>query len=122
MVSVRISAHLHLHMPSKPSTNRSSSSTRIPKVAKIKGPAEKIADDGLRYTKKAVGSPFIGNLNTFGGSTLSCLFCGKHRRANERTTQKVAGRNQQVCEPPCATNSVARKAAAALAAAGGPDT
>lgn len=76
-----------------------------------------IANDGLRYTKKAAGSPFVSNQGSFSGSTLSCLFCGQHRKPNERVTQRVFERNQQVCEPPCAKNPKARKAAALAAQA-----
>jgi hypothetical protein len=36
----------------------------------------RMADNGLRYTAKAGGSPFAGSL-----ATMSCFRCGKHRSA-----------------------------------------
>ena len=76
-----------------------------------------IAVDGLRYTKKATGSPFVSNRGSFSGGTLSCLFCGVHRRSHERTTQRVFACNQQVCDPPCSKNPKSRRLAAQAAAA-----
>ena len=94
-------------------TTRPAAAKKTTKVSK----STKIADDGLRYTKKAAGSPFVSNQGSFSGSTLSCLFCGVHRRSHERTTQRVFERNQQVCEPPCTKNPKFRRLAAQAAAA-----
>nr|WP_230181381.1 hypothetical protein [Aquabacterium sp. CECT 9606] len=67
-------------------------------------PAETILrDDGLRYQSKAPGSPFA---NGFAGGigSMSCFFCGAHRGASLRVMQKVLGRSQPVCQPPCGKN------------------
>lgn len=69
-----------------------------------------LRDDGLRYQSKAPGSPFE---NGFSGSmgTMSCFFCGTHRSPGLRTTQKVLGRSQTVCNPVCAKNPRAARSA-----------
>ena len=94
-----------------------SSKPRTPKAPKAAKQLKvtTVASDGLRYTRKATGSPFVSNHGSFVGSTLSCLFCGAHRKANERTTQRVCDRNHQVCNPPCAKNPKAKAAAKAVA-------
>jgi hypothetical protein len=63
----------------------------------------KVASNGLRYTSKVSGSPFLGN-----GSTMSCFRCGKHRTADQLQTKKLIGRNQRVCKPSCAELDAAR--------------
>ena len=56
--------------------------------------------DGLRYKSKASGSPFAAAAS-FGGATMSCFMCGKHRPRSLRGTRKVAGKSQTVCSPTC---------------------
>jgi hypothetical protein len=56
--------------------------------------------DGLRYKSKVSGSPFKAG-TTFGGATMSCFLCGKHRLRSSMMTRKVFGRNQVVCSPNC---------------------
>ena len=56
----------------------------------------KLSTDGLRYTSKASGSPFLGS-----GNTRSCFKCGKHRSAAELQPKKVLGRSEMVCKPSC---------------------
>ena len=92
--------------PAKPKT------AKLPKTAAGASALSQLAPDGLRYTKKPVGSPFA-NQHTFSSSTLSCLFCGSHRKPSERMTQNVCGRKQAVCSPPCARNVRGLKLAAA---------
>jgi hypothetical protein len=59
-----------------------------------------ILADGLRYKSKASGSPFAAAAS-FGGATMSCFFCGKHRPRTLLTTKKVLGKSQAVCAPSC---------------------
>jgi hypothetical protein len=56
--------------------------------------------DGLRYKSKAPGSPFK-TAETFGGATMSCFMCGKHRPRSLLKTRKLLGKAQQVCSPSC---------------------
>ena len=56
--------------------------------------------DGLRYKSKASGSPFAAAAS-FGGATMSCFLCGKHRARSLMGTRKVAGKSQTVCAPSC---------------------
>ncbi|MBL8338118.1 MAG: hypothetical protein KA164_08030 [Rhodoferax sp.] len=56
--------------------------------------------DGLRYKSKASGSPFAAAAS-FGGATMSCFMCGKHRPRSLMGTRKVAGKSQTVCAPSC---------------------
>ena len=56
--------------------------------------------DGLRYKSKASGSPFAAAAS-FGGATMSCFMCGKHRARSLMGTRKVAGKSQTVCAPSC---------------------
>ena len=60
----------------------------------------KIVADGLRYKSKASGSPFAAAAS-FGGATMSCFMCGKHRPRSLMGTRKVAGKSQTVCAPSC---------------------
>ncbi|MFM9881123.1 MAG: hypothetical protein ACKVOO_12025 [Burkholderiaceae bacterium] len=59
-----------------------------------------ILADGLRYKSKVSGSPFAAAAS-FGGATMSCFFCGKHRPRAQMTTRKVLGKSQAVCSPSC---------------------
>ena len=43
--------------------------------------------DGLRYKSKASGSPFAAAAS-FGGATMSCFMCGKHRARSLMGTRK----------------------------------
>jgi hypothetical protein len=56
--------------------------------------------NGLRYKSKASGSPFAAAAS-FGGATMSCFMCGKHRPRSLMGTRKVAGKSQTVCAPSC---------------------
>lgn len=56
--------------------------------------------DGLRYKSKVSGSPFAAAAS-FGGATMSCFLCGKHRARSLMGTRKVAGKSQTVCAPSC---------------------
>jgi hypothetical protein len=56
----------------------------------------KLSADGLRYTSKEGGSPFMGS-----GSTRSCLLCGKHRRPDQLQSKRMFGRVEMVCKPDC---------------------
>ena len=38
---------------------------------------------------------------TFGGATMSCFICGKHRPRSLLKTRKLLGKAQQVCSPSC---------------------
>ena len=38
---------------------------------------------------------------SFGGATMSCFLCGKHRARSLMTTKKVLGKSQAVCAPSC---------------------
>ena len=57
----------------------------------------KVASDGLRYTAKAGGSPYLG-----GGTTMSCFRCGRHRIPTQLQGQRLLGRSRRVCKPSCA--------------------
>ena len=56
--------------------------------------------DGLRYKSKTPGSPFKA-ASSFGGATMSCFLCGKHRPRSMMKTRKFAGRSHAVCAPSC---------------------
>ena len=60
----------------------------------------RIEADGLRYRSKAPGSPFAP-AGAFGGSTMSCFLCGKHRPRSLLKTRKLLGKAQTVCSPSC---------------------
>jgi hypothetical protein len=62
--------------------------------------ATKMNDDGLRYRKKATGTPFAGG--SFGQATMSCFKCGKHRLRADLEVKKLLGKNHQVCRGGCA--------------------
>jgi hypothetical protein len=59
-----------------------------------------VLPDGLRYKSKVSGSPFMAAAS-FGGATMSCFLCGKHRARSLMTTKKVLGKSQAVCAPSC---------------------
>lgn len=67
-----------------------------------------IIDGGLRYKTKTPGSPFKA-APTFGGATMSCFLCGKHRDRSAMKTRKVLGRGQAVCSPSCDALDAAAK-------------
>ena len=71
-----------------------------------------IIDGGLRYKTKTPGSPFKA-APTFGGATMSCFLCGKHRDRSAMKTRKVLGRGQAVCSPSCEALDAAAKQHAA---------
>jgi hypothetical protein len=50
---------------------------------------------------------------SFGGATMSCFLCGKHRARSLMTTRKVLGKSQAVCSPTCKALDEATAAAAA---------
>ncbi len=56
--------------------------------------------DGLRYRKKAPGSPFAST-GAFGAATMSCFLCGKHRARTSMKSRKLLGKTQFVCAPSC---------------------
>ena len=56
--------------------------------------------DGLRYKSKASGSPFAAAAS-FGGATMSCFLCGKHRPRQLLKTRNLIGKAQSVCAPSC---------------------
>jgi hypothetical protein len=60
-------------------------------------PSTKVSADGLRYSTKAPGSPFLG-----AGHTRSCFLCGRHRQAAQLKSKRVLGRAEMVCAPSCA--------------------
>ena len=60
----------------------------------------RIEPDGLRYRSKTPGSPFAP-AGAFGGSTMSCFLCGKHRPRSMLKTRKLLGKAQTVCAPSC---------------------
>ena len=60
----------------------------------------KISEEGLRYTSKVAGSPFVSGAS-FGAATMSCFLCGKHRPRAQLKTRKLLGRAQSVCAPNC---------------------
>jgi hypothetical protein len=68
-------------------------------MAKADGKTAVLAD-GLRYKSKVSGSPFAVAAS-FGGATMSCFLCGKHRTRSLMTTRKLLGQSQVVCSPNC---------------------
>ena len=56
--------------------------------------------DGLRYRKKAPGSPFAST-GAFGAATMSCFLCGKHRPRSALKSRRLLGKAQFVCSPSC---------------------
>ncbi|MBK6851646.1 MAG: hypothetical protein IPG93_08540 [Burkholderiales bacterium] len=63
-----------------------------------KDTSTKLSSNGLRYTSKEGGSPFLGS-----GATRSCLLCGKHRRPDQLQAKRMFGRTEMVCKPNCAS-------------------
>lgn len=61
---------------------------------------------GLRYKSKTAGSPFKA-ATSFGGTTMSCFICGKHRARALMKTRKVLGKSQAVCSPSCSAMDAA---------------
>ena len=68
--------------------------------------------DGLRYKSKASGSPFAAAAS-FGGATMSCFLCGKHRVRSQMRTRQFLGKSQTVCAPSCKALEEAEAAEAA---------
>ena len=60
----------------------------------------RIEADGLRYRSKTPGSPFAP-AGAFGGSTMSCFLCGKHRPRSLLKSRRLLGKAQFVCSPSC---------------------
>lgn len=56
----------------------------------------KLSGDGLRYSAKPTGSPFLGT-----GNTRSCFLCGKHRQPGQLKSRRVLSRTEMVCAPSC---------------------
>lgn len=89
---------------------------RITPAAVLHGKSEakdQVSADGLRYVSKQSGSP----CSALGAGTFvmrSCFFCGLHRGPSQRRTQKVVGKTQLVCDPPCGPNPLAKKISRAL--------
>lgn len=67
-------------------------------VRMSKDTSTKLSSNGLRYTSKEGGSPFLGS-----GATRSCLLCGKHRRPDQLQAKRMFGRTEMVCKPNCAS-------------------
>jgi len=59
-----------------------------------------VVADGLRYKSKTPGSPFKA-AETFGGATMSCFVCGKHRPRSQLKSRKFLGKTHAVCSPSC---------------------
>ncbi|HET9642536.1 MAG TPA: hypothetical protein VFP68_04075 [Burkholderiaceae bacterium] len=59
-----------------------------------------IGADGLRYQKKASGSPFA-SVGAFSAASMSCFLCGKHRQRSSLKARKLLGKTQFVCAPSC---------------------
>lgn len=68
---------------------------------------DKISEDGLRYVTKRSG-PSFSPITASSYATISCVFCGVHRGASQRRHQRVLGRAQWVCDPPCHKNPLSR--------------
>jgi hypothetical protein len=65
-------------------------------------PTTVIQDDGLRYKRKAAGSPFSpGGSGGMHLATMSCFKCGVHRPRAELVSKKLLGKNQLVCAAGC---------------------
>ncbi|NML16812.1 hypothetical protein [Azohydromonas caseinilytica] len=60
-----------------------------------------IQDDGLRYKRKAAGSPFSTGGSGMHMATMSCFKCGTHRPRAELQTKRLLGKNQLVCAAGC---------------------
>ena len=64
--------------------------------------ASVVQDDGLRYKRKATGSPFGSGCATgLHQASMSCFKCGTHRPRSELQTKRLLGKNQQVCAGGC---------------------
>lgn len=76
--------------------------TRTMKPEDQQPPATVIQNDGLRYKRKAAGSPFSsGGSSGMHQTTMSCFKCGTHRPRAELTTKRLLGKNQLVCAAGC---------------------
>jgi hypothetical protein len=81
----------------------------------MKPPAQTtaIATDGLRYSKKAAGSPY----GSSPGLTISCIRCGLHKARSLLKPIRVAGKVHYCCEEDCRPGAAEKKAAVAATAA-----
>ena len=71
-------------------------------TTKPDAPGTVIQDDGLRYKRKAAGSPFSpGGSGGLHMATMSCFKCGQHRPRAELATKRLLGKNQLVCAAGC---------------------
>lgn len=52
-----------------------------------------LSDDGKRYVKKTIGSPF----GVRHGQTMSCFLCGKHSDPKSGSWRKIVGKPRFVC-------------------------
>lgn len=68
-----------------------------------------IATDGLRYTKKAAGSPYGSAM----GLTLSCIRCGAHKARSLLRPTRVAGKIHYCCDEDCRPGAAEKKAQSA---------
>ena len=59
-----------------------------------------IVADGLRYSAKAGGSPFLQDRH-LSQATMSCFLCGTHRVRSTMATRTFIGKSQAICEPSC---------------------
>jgi hypothetical protein len=56
----------------------------------------RLAEDGLRYTSKKSGTPFLAK-----GTTRSCFKCGQHRAQDQMKAFHFLARSEMVCKPSC---------------------
>ncbi|MET0541192.1 MAG: hypothetical protein ABWZ88_05500 [Variovorax sp.] len=68
-----------------------------------------VVEGGLRYKSKPSGSPYA-EVSSFGGSTMSCYMCGKHRARASLQMKRLLGKSQAVCSPSCKALDEAGKA------------
>lgn len=54
-----------------------------------------VSNDGLRYKKKAGGSPFAAH--SWAQATMSCFKCGQHTPQSRGSHKKLLGRSVFVC-------------------------
>lgn len=67
-----------------------------------------VAADGLRYTKKALGSPYGASI----GLTISCIRCGAHKARTQLAPIRVAGKLHYRCEEDCRPGAAEKRALA----------
>jgi hypothetical protein len=64
-----------------------------------------ISDDGLRYRDRQPNTLFPAVTTSSG---MSCYWCSTHRGHSSLSFQKILGKSQRVCSPPCSKNQFAR--------------